>query len=102
MESNDEHEDPEEMDVTVEEMTKLKHLVSCKVLTKPPKDHKPPSFTRRFILSKPAQNKAYYFDLTKADALFDKMILQKAIETPHKMPKLEELNVKQYCKLHNS
>ncbi|CAL9024616.1 unnamed protein product [Prunus brigantina] len=30
------------------------------------------------------------------------MLLQKAIEVPHRMPKLEELKGRQYCKWHNS
>ncbi|CAL9012722.1 unnamed protein product [Prunus brigantina] len=72
-------------------MAKLKHPISCKALTKPPKDQKPPPFTRGFVPNKPIQNKVYFFDLTKVDALFDEMLLQKAIETPHKMPKPEEI-----------
>ncbi|CAL9024631.1 unnamed protein product [Prunus brigantina] len=36
------------------------------------------------------------------DALFDEMLLQKAIETPHRLPKPEELKGKQYCRWHNS
>lgn len=31
-------------------------------------------------------------------ALFDEMFLQKAIETPHRLPKPEELKARQYCK----
>ncbi|CAL2277863.1 unnamed protein product [Prunus armeniaca] len=31
-----------------------------------------------------------------------RMLLQKAIETPHKLPKPEELKGRQYCKWHNS
>ncbi|CAL8163075.1 unnamed protein product [Prunus armeniaca] len=44
----------------------------------------------------------YSFDLTKVDALFDEMLLQKAIETPHRIPKPEELKGRQYCRWHNS
>ncbi|CAL9019044.1 unnamed protein product [Prunus brigantina] len=83
-------------------MAKLKHPISCKALTKPPRDQKPPPFTGGFVPNKPTQNKVYSFDLTKVDALFDEMLLQKAIETPHRMPKLEELKGRQYCRWHNS
>ncbi|CAL2228424.1 unnamed protein product [Prunus armeniaca] len=65
-------------------MAKLKHLICCKALTKPPKDQKPPPFTGGFVPNKPAQNKVYSFDLAKVDVLFDEMILQKAIEIPHR------------------
>ncbi|CAL9025003.1 unnamed protein product [Prunus brigantina] len=71
-------------------------------LTKPPKDQKPPPFIGGFVPNKPIQNKVYSFDLTKVDALFDEMLLQKAIETPHRMPKPEELKGRQYCRWHNS
>ncbi|CAL8085766.1 unnamed protein product [Prunus armeniaca] len=72
-------------------MAKLKHPISCKALTKPSKDQKPPPFTGGFVPNKPTQNKVYYFDLTRVDALFDEMLLQKAIETPHRLPKPEKL-----------
>ncbi|CAL2238677.1 unnamed protein product [Prunus armeniaca] len=64
-------------------MAKLKHPISCKTLTKPPRDQKPPPFTGGFVPNKPTQNK-------------------KAIETPHRMPKPEELKGRQYCRWHNS
>ncbi|CAL9018137.1 unnamed protein product [Prunus brigantina] len=83
-------------------MATLKHPINCKALIKPPMDQKPPPFIGGFVLNKPAQNKVYSFDLTKVDALFDEMLLQKAIETPHKLPKLEELKGRQYCRWHNS
>ncbi|CAL8117903.1 unnamed protein product [Prunus armeniaca] len=57
-------------------MAKLKHPISCKTLTKPPRDQKPPPFTGGFVPNKPTQNK-------------------KAIETPHRMPKPEELKGRQ-------
>ncbi|CAL2246211.1 unnamed protein product [Prunus armeniaca] len=76
-------------------MTKLKHLINSKALTKPSNDQKPPPFTRGFVPNKPTQNKVYSFDLTKVDALFDEMLLQKAIETPHRLPKPEELKGRQ-------
>ncbi|CAL8173640.1 unnamed protein product [Prunus armeniaca] len=83
-------------------MAKLKHPISCKAFTKPPKDQKPSPFTGGFVPSKPTQTKVYSFDLTKVDALFDEMLLQKAIETPYRMPMPEELKGKQYCRWHNS
>ncbi|CAL9012727.1 unnamed protein product [Prunus brigantina] len=102
IESEEETEYSEEGEVAVAEMAKLKHPISCKALTKPPKDQKPPHFTGGFVPNKPIQNKVYSFDLTKVDALFDEMLLQKAIETPHRMPKPEEIKGRQYCRWHNS
>ncbi|CAL2238117.1 unnamed protein product [Prunus armeniaca] len=102
VESEEDAEESEEREVAVAEMAKLKHPISCKTLTKPPRDQKPPPFTRGFVPNKPMQNKVYSFDLTKVDALFDEMLLQKAIETPHRMPKPEELKGRQYCRWHNS
>ncbi|CAL2228277.1 unnamed protein product [Prunus armeniaca] len=93
-------EGSEEREVAVAEMAKLKHPISCKALTKQPKDQKPPPFTGGFVPNKPTQNKVYSFDLTKVDALFDEMLLQKAIETPHRLPKPEELKGTQYCIWH--
>ncbi|CAL8119088.1 unnamed protein product [Prunus armeniaca] len=82
-------------------MAKLKHPISYKALTKPPNDQKPLSFTGGFVPNQPTQNKVYSFDLSKVDALFDEMLLQKAIETPHRMPKPEELKGMQYYRWHN-
>ncbi|CAL2229694.1 unnamed protein product [Prunus armeniaca] len=95
VESEEDTEGPEEREIVMAEMAKLKHPISCKALTKPPRDQKPPPFTGGFVPNKPTQNKVYSFDLTKVDALFDEMLLQKAIETPHRMPKLEELKGRQ-------
>ncbi|XP_021802077.1 uncharacterized protein LOC110746171 [Prunus avium] len=102
VESEEDIEDSEEREIAVAEMAKLKHPITCKALTKPPKDQKPPPFTGGFVPNKPTQNKIYSFYLTKVDALFDEMLLQKAIETPHKLPKPEELKGRQYCRWHNS
>ncbi|CAL8152480.1 unnamed protein product [Prunus armeniaca] len=52
-------------ETAVAEMAKLKYPISCKALTKPPKDQKPLPFTRGFVPNKPTQNKVYSFDLTK-------------------------------------
>ncbi|CAL2257136.1 unnamed protein product [Prunus armeniaca] len=101
VESEEDAEGSEEREIAVAEMSKLKHLISCKALTKPPRDQKPPLFTGRFVPNKPTQNKVYSFDLTKVDALFDEMLLHKAIEMPHRMPKPEELKGRQYCRWHN-
>lgn len=70
----------------VAEMAKLKHPIRCKALIKPPKDQKPPPFIGGFVPNKPALNKVYSFDLTKVDALFDEMFLQKAINHPTGCP----------------
>ncbi|KAI5343513.1 hypothetical protein L3X38_011389 [Prunus dulcis] len=102
VESEEDTEGSEEREIAVAEMAKLKHPISCKALTKPLKDQKPPPFTRGFVPNNPTQNKVYSFDLTKVDALFDDMLLHKAIETPHRLPKPEELKGRQYCKWHNS
>ncbi|CAL9001597.1 unnamed protein product [Prunus brigantina] len=102
LESEEDTEGSEEREDAVAEMAKLKHPISCKTLTKPPRDQKPPPFTGGFVPNKPTQNKVYSFDLTKVDALFDEMLLHKAIETPHRMPKPEELKGRQYCRWHNS
>ncbi|CAL2229278.1 unnamed protein product [Prunus armeniaca] len=84
LESEEDTEGWEEREIAVAEMAKLKHPISCKALTRPPKDQKLPPFTGGFVPSKPTQNKVYSFNLTKVDALFDEMLLQKAIETPHR------------------
>ncbi|CAL8163275.1 unnamed protein product [Prunus armeniaca] len=84
------------------EMAKLKHPISCKALTKPSKGQKPLPFTGGFIPNKPTQNKVYSFYLTKVDALFDEMLLHKAIKTLHRLPKPKELKGRQYCRWHNS
>lgn len=91
-------ESSEEREVAAAEMAKLKHPISCKALTKPPEDQKPPPITGGFVPDIPAQNKVYSFDLTKVDALFDDKLLQKAIETPHRLPKPKELKGRQYCR----
>ncbi|CAL2240410.1 unnamed protein product [Prunus armeniaca] len=98
VESEEDAEGSEEREIAVAEMAKLKHPISSKALTKPPRDQKPPPFIGGFVPNKPTQNKVYSFDLTKVDALFDEMLLQKAIETPHRMPKPEELKCRHYCR----
>ncbi|CAL8105322.1 unnamed protein product [Prunus armeniaca] len=102
VESEDEAEESEEREIVVVEMAKFKHPISCKALTNSPKDQKPPPFIGGFVPNKPTQNKVYSFYLTKVDALFDEMLLQKAIETTHRIPKPKELKGRQYCRWHNS
>ncbi|CAL9016743.1 unnamed protein product [Prunus brigantina] len=68
-------------------MAKLKHPIRCKALTKPPKDRSRHLSRGGLFQTNQYENKVYSFDLTKVDALFDEMLLQKAIETPHGMPK---------------
>ncbi|CAL2247112.1 unnamed protein product [Prunus armeniaca] len=95
-------ESSEEREVAVVEMEKLKHPIKCKALIKPPKDHKRPPFTGGFFPNKPTQYKVCSFDLTKVDAMFEEMLLRNAIETPHRLPELEELKGRQYYRWHNS
>ena len=49
-------------------------------------------------------SKAYTFDITKADAIFDQLLLAKIIKLlpGHNIPKAEELKGMTYCKYHNS
>ena len=91
MELEEDTKGSEEGEIAVAKMAKLKYPISCKANTKPPKDLKPPPFTGGFVPNKPTQNKVYSFDLNKVDALFDEMLLQKAIETPHRLLKPKEL-----------
>ena len=48
--------------------------------------------------------KAYTFDITKADAIFDQLLVTKIIKLRpgHNIPKVEELKGLVYCKYHNS
>ncbi|CAL2266185.1 unnamed protein product [Prunus armeniaca] len=102
VESEEDTEGSKEREIAVAEMAKLKHPISCKALTKPSKGQKPPPFTGGFIPNKPTQNKVYSFYLTKVDALFDEILLHKAIKTLHRLPKPKELKGRQYCRWHNS
>ncbi|KAM1322293.1 hypothetical protein ACFX2F_015280 [Malus domestica] len=49
-------------------------------------------------------SKVYTFDITKADAIFDQLLLAKIIKLRlgHTIPKADELKGKIYCKYHNS
>ncbi|CAL8084343.1 unnamed protein product [Prunus armeniaca] len=49
VESEEEAKCSKKGEVAVAKMAKLKHPISCKALTKPPKDQKPPPFARGFI-----------------------------------------------------
>ncbi|CAL8105377.1 unnamed protein product [Prunus armeniaca] len=61
VESEDEAEESKEREIVVVEMAKFKHPISCKALTKPLKDQKPPPFIGGFVPNKPTQNKVYSF-----------------------------------------
>ncbi|KAI5351011.1 hypothetical protein L3X38_003902 [Prunus dulcis] len=65
VESEDDQENTEEVKVAVAKIAKLKDLISCKALTKSPKDQKPPPFIGGFVPNKPAQNKVYSFDKSR-------------------------------------
>ncbi|CAL8988544.1 unnamed protein product [Prunus brigantina] len=48
--------------------------------------------------------KAYTFDLTRAEAIFDLLFSEKKVKLSfgHKIPKPEELKGKTFCKYHSS
>ena len=48
-------------------------------------------------------SKVYTFDITKADVIFDQLLLVKIIKLRpgHNIPKAEDLKGKTYCKYHN-
>ncbi|CAL2257617.1 unnamed protein product [Prunus armeniaca] len=50
------------------------------------------------------ETKAYTFDLTRAEAIFDLLLTEKKVKLPfgHKIPKPEELKGKTFCKYHSS
>ncbi|CAL9001546.1 unnamed protein product, partial [Prunus brigantina] len=50
------------------------------------------------------ETKAYTFDLTRAEAIFDLLLIEKKVKLSfgHKIPKPEELKGKSFCKYHNS
>ncbi|CAL9020639.1 unnamed protein product [Prunus brigantina] len=50
------------------------------------------------------ETKAYTFDLTKAEAIFDLLLSEKKVKLSfgHKIPKPEELKGKTFCKYHSS
>lgn len=47
--------------------------------------------------------RVYTFDISKAEAIFDKLLADKLIKLPlgHKIPSPEEMKGKEYCKYHN-
>ncbi|KAM2097233.1 hypothetical protein ACFX1R_020799 [Malus domestica] len=49
-------------------------------------------------------SKVYTFDITKAYAIFDQLLLAKIVKLRprHNIPKVEDLKGKTYCKYHNS
>ncbi|XP_021822265.1 uncharacterized protein LOC110763735 [Prunus avium] len=50
------------------------------------------------------ETKAYTFDLTRAEAIFDLLLAEKKVKLSfgHKIPKAEELKGKTFCKYHSS
>ena len=66
-----------------------------------PKDVKTRSATEEATVK---TSKVYTFDITKADAIFDQLLLAKIIKLRpgHNIPKAEELKGKTYCKYHDS
>ncbi|KAM2867361.1 hypothetical protein COP2_023288 [Malus domestica] len=73
----------------------------CKVLTQiNSKDVKTRSATEATVKT----SKVYTFDITKAEAIFDQLLLAKNIKLQpgHNIPKAEKLKGKTYCKYHNS
>ena len=50
------------------------------------------------------ETKAYTFDLTRAEGIFDLLLAKKKVKLSfgHKIPTAEELNGKPFCKYHSS
>ncbi|BFG20880.1 hypothetical protein CerSpe_071540 [Prunus speciosa] len=50
------------------------------------------------------ETKAYTFNLTRAEAIFDQLLIEKKVKLSfdHKISKAEELNGKTFCKYHSS
>ncbi|KAM1584450.1 hypothetical protein ACFX1Z_037428 [Malus domestica] len=72
----------------------------CKVLAQiNSKDAKTRSTTEETMKT----SKVYTFDIIKAKAIFDQLLLAKIIKLRpgHNIPKAEELKGKMYCKYHN-
>jgi len=95
-----ENEDPQYTNVDAAEIVINKPYV-CKALTQiNSKDAKTRSASEETIKT----SKVYTFDITKADAIFDQLLLAKIIKLRpgHNIPKAEELKGKTYCKFHNS
>ncbi|KAM1196035.1 hypothetical protein ACFX2J_022453 [Malus domestica] len=94
-----EGEDSQYVNVDVAEIVIDKPYV-CKALTQiKSKDAKTCS-----AIEETVKMKVYTFDITKADAIFDQLLLAKIIKlrSGHNIPKAEELKGKIYCKYHNS
>ncbi|KAK1627382.1 hypothetical protein QYE76_001697 [Lolium multiflorum] len=75
-----------DQEVAVAEWTRAASPVSCKWV----KPQGPP--------------KGFDFDVTKAEQIFDLLLKEKQLKVPegHKIPTVQELNGKPYCKWHNS
>lgn len=77
-------------------MMNPKAPIVCKTLVKSIREQKVPHSS--FISNKRAATKLCCFDLSKEGALFDELLTNEVIELKRKMPKLEEINRRQYCK----
>ncbi|KAM1305749.1 hypothetical protein ACFX13_023443 [Malus domestica] len=95
-----EDEDSQYVNVDAAEIMIDKPYV-CKALAQiHSKDAKTRSASEEIIKT----SKVYTFDITKADAIFDKLLLAKIIKLMpgHNIPKAEKLKGKTYYKYHNS
>ncbi|XP_068344173.1 uncharacterized protein [Pyrus communis] len=95
-----ESEDPQYASVDAVEIVIDKPYV-CKELAQiNSKDAKTRSASKETIKT----SKVYTFDITKADAIFDQLLLARIIKLwpGHNIPKAEELKGKTYCKYYNS
>ncbi|KAM2922797.1 hypothetical protein COP2_039116 [Malus domestica] len=95
-----EGEDPQYVSVDATKIV-LDKLYVCKALAHiNSKDAK----TRLVAEETVRTSKVYTFDITKADAIFDQLLMVKIIKLglEHNIPKAKELKGKTYCKYHNS
>ncbi|KAM2904145.1 hypothetical protein COP2_003896 [Malus domestica] len=94
-----EGDDPQYVSVDVTKIVLDKSYV-CKALAHiNSKDAKTRSVSEETVKT----SKVYTFDITKADTIFDQLLMEKIIKLrpEHNIPKAEELNGKMYCKYHN-
>ncbi|XP_058217449.1 uncharacterized protein LOC131328528 [Rhododendron vialii] len=85
------------VDVDVAEIVNRKPYV-CKAFVKMEPTKQPIQETSN------RPTKAYTFDISKAEAIFDQLLANKLLKLPfgHKISTLDELKGKEYCKYHNS
>ncbi|XP_070672383.1 uncharacterized protein [Malus domestica] len=94
--------DREEVDVCAAEMTTPFKPLMVKGLVQPIKDQKIVMNDGGFVPMKPPKYQSYSFDLAKAPEIYEELVRARVIlpDSTKKMPKLEELRGKKYCKLH--